>query len=200
MKLVITENQYKLMLESVEGFEEFKKYTLKQYPEILDYWDVVEKFIRESECKKIEISPIKIGVAVSLINGVIFNQNIFKLPLTHFLFTVFHEIAHQYQYKKYGVDKMTSFYSDELSVKEAAEFMRNTEIIADELATRKLREIQKYGYLENLEVPKGYYKTAPLEQFEKLIQQVKQSIPSLKNANSEQRIEILYNWIKFKTQ
>lgn len=200
MKLVITENQYKLIMESVEGFEEFRNSTLERHPEVLEYWDVIEKFIRESECKKIEISPIKLGVAVSLINGVIFNQNIFKLPLTHFLFTVFHEIAHQYQYKKYGADKMTSFYSDELSVKDAAEFMRNTEIIADELATRKLRELQKYGYLENLEIPKGYYKLAPQEQFEKLIKQVKLSIPSLKDANPEQRTEILYNWIKFKTQ
>jgi len=164
MKLMITETQYKLLTEAVEGLDEFKKITLENYPEIIEYWDVIEKFIRDSECKKIEIEPIKIGIAVSMINGVIFNKNIFSLPITEFLFTIFHEIAHQYQYKKYGIEKMTSFYSD------------------------------------NLNIPKGYYKLAPLKQFEKLIENIKWALPNLKSANPEQRNEILYNWIKFKTQ
>lgn len=197
---MITETQYKLLTEAVEGLDEFKKKTLENYPEIIEYWDVIEKFIRDSECKKIEIEPIKIGIAVSMINGVIFNKNIFSLPITEFLFTIFHEIAHQYQYKKYGIEKMTSFYSDELPIEDAAKFMHDTEIIADDLATRKLRELQKYGYLENLNIPDGYYKLAPLKQFEKLIENIKLALPNLKNATPQQRNEILYNWIKFKTQ
>lgn len=197
---MITETQYKLLTEAVEGLDEFKKKTLENYPEIIEYWDVIEKFIRDSECKKIEIEPIKIGIAVSMINGVLFNKNIFSLPITEFLFTIFHEIAHQYQYKKYGIEKMTSFYSDELPIEDAAKFMYDTEIIADDLATRKLRELQKYGYLENLNIPDGYYKLAPLKQFEKLIENIKLALPNLKNATPQQRNEILYNWIKFKTQ
>lgn len=200
MKLMITETQYKLLTEAVEGLDEFKKLTLEEYPEIIEYWDVIEKFIRDSACKKIEIEPIKIGIAVSMINGVIFNKNIFSLPITEFLFTIFHEIAHQYQYKKYGIEKMTSFYSDELPIEDAAKFMHDTEIIADDLATRKLRELQKYGYLENSNIPEGYYKLAPLKQFEKLIENIKRALPNLKSATPQQRNEILYNWIKFKTQ
>ena len=95
---------------------------------------------------------------------------------------------------------MTSFYSDALPVEDAAKFMRDTEIIADEFATRKLRELKKYGYLENLPIPNGYYKLAPLKQFETLIQNVKLALPNLKNADAEKTTEILYNWIKFKTQ
>lgn len=200
MKLKITETQFQILKESVEGFDEFKNLALNSYPEIIEYWDVIEKFIRESECKKIEIAPLKMGIAVSLTNGVIFNTNIFKLPITEFLFTIFHEIAHQYQYKKYGIEKMTNFYSEDLPIEEAAKFMRHTEIVADDLATRKLREIQKYGYLQNLNIPKGYYKLAPLSQFEKLIENIKWALPNLKNADPEKRNEILYNWIKFKTQ
>ena len=200
MKLFVTETQFNLLTESVEGLNEFKKIAFENYPEIIEYWDVIENFIRESECKKIEIENIKLGIAVSLLNGVIFNRQIFNQPLTHFLFSVFHEIAHQYQYKKYGADKMTSFYSDALPVEDAAKFMRDTEIIADEFATRKLRELKKYGYLENLPIPKGYYKLAPLKQFENLIQNVKLALPNLKNADAEKTTEILYNWIKFKTQ
>lgn len=200
MKLKITETQFQILRESVEGFDEFKNLALNSYPEIIEYWDVIEKFIRESECKKIEIAPLKMGIAVSLTNGVIFNTNIFKLPITEFLFTIFHEIAHQYQYKKYGIEKMTNFYSEDLPIEEAAKFMRHTEIVADDLATRKLREIQKYGYLQNLNIPKGYYKLAPLSQFEKLIENIKSALPNLKNADPEKRNEILYNWIKFKTQ
>lgn len=200
MKLKITETQFQILKESVEGFDEFKNLALNSYPEIIEYWDVIEKFIRESECKKIEIAPLKMGIAVSLTNGVIFNKNVFKLPITEFLFTIFHEIAHQYQYKKYGIEKMTNFYSEDLPIEEAAKFMRHTEIIADDFATRKLREIQKYGYLQNLNIPKGYYKLAPLRQFENLIENIKWALPNLKNADPEKRSEILYNWIKFKTQ
>lgn len=200
MKLKITETQFQILKESVEGFDEFKNLALNSYPEIIEYWDVIENFIRESKCKKIEIAPLKVGIAVSLTNGVIFNTNIFKLPITEFLFTIFHEIAHQFQYKKYGIEKMTSFYSEDLPIDEAAKFMRHTEIVADDFATRKLREIQKYGYLQNLNIPKGYYKLAPLSQFEKLIENIKRVLPNLNNADPEKRNEILYNWIKFKTQ
>lgn len=183
----------------IEGAQKFKEQTLINYPEIKEFWNVIEDFIKESDCKKIEIENIKLGIAVSLFNGVIFNERIFNQPLTSFLFSVFHEMAHQYQYKKYGADKMTSFYSDDLSVNEAAKFMYDTEVTADQFATRKLRELQKYGHLKNLHIPQGYYKRAPIKQFETLIQNVKSALPNLRNANPEKINEILYNWIKFKT-
>jgi|688.fasta_scaffold18614_15 hypothetical protein len=196
MKVIITESQFYLLTESVEGLDEFKTLTLAKYPEVIEYWDVIENFIRKSECKRIEVGNLKIGIAASLTNGVIFSKNIFIQPLTHFLFTIFHEIAHQYQYKKYGIDKMTSFYSNDLPIEDAAKFMYDTEVVADEFATRKLRELQKYGYLQNLQIPKGYYKLTPLKQFESLIRGIKLAIPQIKNEAPEKITEILYNWIK----
>jgi hypothetical protein len=74
--------------------------------------------------------------------------------------------------------------------------MYDTEVVADEFATRKLRELQKYGYLQNLQIPKGYYKLTPLKQFESLIRGIKLAIPQIKNEAPEKITEILYNWIK----
>ena len=47
MKLFVTETQFNLLTESVEGLNEFKKIAFENYPEIIEYWDVIENFIRE---------------------------------------------------------------------------------------------------------------------------------------------------------
>ena len=107
MKIIITESQSELLTEQVEGLDEFREITLSSYPEVEEYWDVIENFIRLSGVKRIEVEPIRMGVAVSLITGIIFNKNAFFQPLTAFLFTIFHELAHQYQYRKYGKENFT---------------------------------------------------------------------------------------------
>ena len=79
MKIIITESQSQLLIEQVEGLDEFREITLSSYPEVEEYWDVIENFIRLSGVKRIEVEPIRMGVAVSLITGIIFNKNVFLL-------------------------------------------------------------------------------------------------------------------------
>jgi len=196
IQIIITENQFRILKEEMEGLNEFKLRTLKRFPEIKDFWEVIEKFIVNSECKKIELASIPYALGASLIDRVILNPSVFNQTLNNFLFTLFHEIAHQYQYKKYGNQKMTEFYTNRISIDEAADFMYRTEMVADEFATRKLRELVRLGHLENSKLPTGYYKSLPIYVFKKLISTIKSQITDVEDKSPEEINEVLYNWIR----
>ena len=197
----LQENIRRILREETQGIESFLKQIMETYPETESFIGNIESFIKDSNCKKIEVAMFKypaLGLAVH--NGVLLNQVIFKKELSDFLFILFHEIAHQYQYKKYGDDKMYEFYLDETDVKDAAIEMKKIEITADEFANRKVREFVKLGFIS---VPNGKtlsaYKDVPLSHFERLITQTKDMI-KLKNVSSFDEIaDLFYNIIKVNT-
>ena len=200
MKIIVNESQLKLLTEQIEGLDEFKLKSLEFYPEIIEYWDIIENHIRESGVKKIEVSKLRMGMAVALINGIIFSETVFRQPLPLFLFSVFHEFAHQYQFKKYGKEKMLKLYTNEMSIEEGAKFMKEMELVADEFATRKLRELQKYGFLRNISLPSGFYKQMPLTTFEKTIEYLKSQIKDLGLTSPDEISNVFYNWLKLEVQ
>ena len=194
---MITENCSSTLKEESVGLDAFKLKTLDRFHEVTHFWDIIEDFIINSDCKKIEMTQIPYAIGASLIDRVIINPSAFNQPLTKFIFTLFHEIAHQYQYEKYGHQNMTEIYTNRLSIDEAANFMYNIEIVADEFATRKLRELVKLGYLDkNTKLPTGFYKTLPIDNFKRLISTVKSKIPDVEHKTPEKINEVLYNWIK----
>jgi hypothetical protein len=180
----------------MEGLQNFKKRTLETFPEVQSYWHYIEKFIVESETKKIEIHNIKVGIAVSLYSGVIFTEKVFKQQINNFLFTVFHEFTHQYQFKKYGIEKMLELYSDRISFEDGAILMKQIELVADEMATRKLRELQKKGFLSQSPLPKGIYKDIPLTSFVSTIKNLKSQVKDLGLKSSYELNDIFYSWLK----
>ena len=189
----------KVLREETQGIESFLTQIMETYPNTERFIDDIETFIKNSNCKKIEIAKFKypaLGLAVH--NGVLFNEVIFKQELPDFLFIIFHEIAHQYQYKKYGDEKMYEFYSDETDVKDAAIAMKQIEIIADEFANRKVREFIKLGFINgpNKKSLFSIYKDAPLHHFEKLITQTKDTIKSKNVSGFDKIAEIFYNMLK----
>jgi hypothetical protein len=200
MRIIINESQYKVLLEQVEGLDTFKTKTLQSYPEVEEYWDIIEEFIRSSDAKKIEINNLKMGIAVSLLNGIIFSEGVFKQPLPLFLFTVFHEFAHQHQFRKYGKEKMMELYTDKISNEEGAKIMREIELVADEFAIRKLRELQKYGHLQNMVLPRGFYKNTPMESFVAMVKHLKSHIKDMGLKTPEEISNVFYNWLKVKNQ
>jgi hypothetical protein len=198
----LKENIQRILKEETQGIDPFLMQIMETYPETESFIGSIESFIRNSNCKKIEVAAFKYpALGLSMHNGVLFNQFIFKQQLPDFLFIVFHEIVHQYQYKKYGDEKMYEFYSDEIDVKDAAIAMKKIEIIADEFANRKVREFIKLGFINgpNKKSLFSIYKDVPLHHFEKLITQTKDTI-KLKNVSGFDKIsEIFYNMIKVNT-
>ena len=197
--MTLQEHIRRILKEETQGIESFLTQIMETYPETESFIDNIETFIKNSNCKKIEVAKFKyqaLGLAVH--NGVLFNEVIFKQELPDFLFIIFHEIAHQYQYKKYGDEKMYEFYLDETDVKDAAIAMKQIEIIADEFANRKVREFINLGFINNPNKKSLFsiYKDVPLYQFENLITQTKDTIKSKNVSGFDKIAELFYNMIK----
>lgn len=192
----------KVLKEETEGIRPFLYRIMSTYPETEIYIDEIKSFIENSNCKKIEVTKFKFpAMGLALHNGVLFNESIFNYPLSSFLFVMAHEIAHQYQYKKYGDDKMYECYLGEISVEDAAKAMKEVEIIADEFATRKLREFIKMGLIDKDDERKinAMYSSVPLRHFENLISKTRDDLKQKNLKNFEGITNYFYNMIKVNT-
>lgn len=198
MKIILNENQFKLLLEQ-EGFDEFVVEVSEKYPDSVYLLRFISDFVKKSGCQKIDIEPLKYGAfGLSLVDRVVINKKSLELPLSNFLYTLFHEVAHQYQYKKYGIDKMYGIYTGDISVDEGAKFMKYVENVADDFAIRKLREINKLfddKIKINANINKIYEKI-PIDYYKNLINIFIKKIKDGNYTSKEDISEILYNYVK----
>ena len=157
----------------------------------------IEDFIEKSGCEKIEFAKFKfpaLGVAVH--DGVLINEMALHQKLETLIFVIFHEIAHQYQFKKYGEEKMYECYVGDISDDEAADFLQKTEIVADEFATRKLRELQKLNLIESSFVPQQMYKNMPKLQIKHMVITHRMMLKRQNIKSPEKISEFFYNMVK----
>jgi hypothetical protein len=197
MNILVNKNQYINLLNEGTTVDEFLQLVLKRYPQTNDFIDKIKDFIDKSGCNRIETFRMTQGMGLSLHDRVVISDISFSQPLPKFLFILFHEIAHQYQYRKYGDEKMYECYTGEISIEEAAEFMKKVEIVADEFATRKVREFVKLGFVDKKDSDfKGFYKNIPLGHFITLISSVKKMIKNQNVTKPDDVSELFYNWIK----
>jgi|APGre2960657373_1045057.scaffolds.fasta_scaffold17489_3 hypothetical protein len=198
MKIILNENQFKLLLEQ-GGFDEFAVEVSEKYPDSVYLLRFISDFVKKSGCQKIDIEPLKYGAfGLSLVDRVVINKKSLELPLSNFLYTLFHEVAHQYQYKKYGIDKMYGIYTGDVSVDEGAKFMKYVENVADDFAIRKLREINKLfddKIKINANINKIYEKI-PIDYYKNLINIFIKKIKDGNYTSKEDISEILYNYVK----
>jgi hypothetical protein len=197
VKIIITEDQYKKLLrESPEGIEELFSVLFKKHPNLEQHKQVIEDFINNSGCKKIEIKSFKIQAAgLALHDKVVYNPYIFNISINYLIYIIFHEIAHQYQYKKYGMEKMYALYNGQLQIDEAVKWLRYTETVADEFAIRKCRELKKLGVLNGTLVTSGMYGSVPDMHLKSLLVKFRNLIRSKKITDPIAVSEILYNHI-----
>ena len=197
MKIKLTESQYQLILEEAVGIDNFLNKMVSSYPETEDFKDIIISTIEESRCKEIKIEPIKNGFGISLSDKLVLSPIIFNFSLSRFLFILFHELAHQYQFKKYGEEIMYDVYNNKITVEEAALFMKNVEDVADEFGVRKLQQLRRLGFInyKDIEIDKGYENATP-SRFYFLIDQVRKLLKEKNITDSSEISEILYNWVK----
>jgi hypothetical protein len=162
-----------------------------------DLRNKIEDFIQKSGCKKIEFAKFKFpALGLALHDGVLINQAALYRRLEDLLFVVFHEIAHQYQFKKYGEEKMYECYVGDISDDEAAEYMQKTEIVADEFASRKIRELQKLGLIDKSFIPPQMYKNTPKFQIKHMVTNYRMMLKRQNIKSPEKISEFFYNMVK----
>jgi hypothetical protein len=91
---------------------------------------------------------------------------------------------------------MLELYSDKVSFEDGAVLMKQIELVADEMATRKLRELQKKGFLLQSPLPNGIYKNIPLTYFVSTIRNLKSQVKDLGLESSYEINDIFYSWLK----
>lgn len=187
----------RILKEETEGIPSFLNELSNSFNISDELKDEVVKFIEESNCKKIEFSNFKMPVlGLALHNVVLINKQVLSRNLEFALFVIFHEIAHQYQFKKYGEDIMYQCYLGELPIENASKFMKNTEEVADEFAGRKIRQLQKKNLINKSFVSPQMYKNISIQQITMMVQQHKIQLKRM-NINSPEKVsEYFYNMVK----
>jgi hypothetical protein len=201
MQILITEEQLNLLTSSeVEGLSDFMDTIISKYPEIDEHKEHIINFINKSGCKKIEFGNMNYGAGLSLHDSVLLNKTLLtQQSMDMMLFVVFHEIAHQYQFKKYGAEKMYELYTGKLSIEDGITFLYETEITADEFALRKCREFIKLGLLKSIP-SQGVYKKMSKDQLLALYNGVQRILSARKGDSPEEVSEVIYNFIKIKLE
>jgi predicted SprT family Zn-dependent metalloprotease len=198
MKILISEQQLKKILnEETIGLDGFLDILENQYPEIQNVKELIKSFIEQSGCQYIEVKHIKMGAfGLALHDKVVINPIVLRLDLNRALYVILHEIAHQYQYKKYGRDKMYELYTGELPIDEAVKFLRHTENVADQFSIRKCRELVKMGLIKNKSLVNiGGYDNMPDIALKSLLVKLRNALRG-NNINDPERVsEFMYNYI-----
>ena len=200
MRIVITERQLNnLISPNVEGLEDLMNQIIDKFPEVEDYKDKLIDLINKSNCKKIEFATMQHAGGLSLHISVLLNKILLNRDLNSLIFIIFHEIAHQYQFKKYGAEKMYELYTGKIHLEDAVDFLYNTEITADEFAFRKVKEFHKLGLLKTI-TDMRMYKKMGKHNLANMYSQVKKILSVRKGDSPDEVSEVLYNFIKIKIE
>ena len=186
--------------EQTEGESEVIKVLDDRYGLSDELKQEISNALKSSECKNVSFQRLRGAAGLALWNRLVLNPDILNYGLSKTLFVLFHEMAHQYQYKKYGKDKMMEYYNEEISLSDAAKFLQNTEKVADEFAVRKLKSLERKGLikLNDNDIEKGY-ENMSMPQFEGLISYFRNQLKQNKITGSEKISEFLYNMVKIES-
>jgi hypothetical protein len=185
--------------KSTEGLPGFLYHLTDKYPNLNEELvSKIKEFINNSGCPKIEIKPTKYGLGVCLSNVVIINPSVLNFSLEQCLYTIFHEIAHQYQYKKYK-DKIENLFivggENEVKEDEAAIQLKKIELVADKLAIAKCNELVKLG-LDPSKIRKtGFYTNYTHQQFLDYLNQFRGVLKRKGIKDTKKVAEYFYNYI-----
>jgi hypothetical protein len=204
MRIIITENQLNRMIsqanllnEETQGVEEFIDALTGAYPDLEQHRELIGKIIEHSGCPKIEFASMKFASGLALSIGVLISRHVLRGSKEQALFIIFHELAHQHQFKKYGAEKMYELYSGDISLPDAVKFLRYTENVADQFGMRKCRELAKNGILDTSKIiTKGGYDNYNDKAFEAQIVTIAKKVKEANLTSPEQISEMMYNWIK----
>lgn len=187
----------RILNEETQNINEFISELTESFKMSEELIEFVKKFITESGCNKIEFSNFKIkGLGVALHDFVLINKIVLNSNLEFVLFVIFHETAHQYQFKKYGEDIMYNCYLGEISDTEAAKFIKTTEEVADEYAIRKIKQLQKMDLISKDYNPPRMYKNISLDIIGNKMLGFKNDMIGKKIDSSQKISEYFYNMVK----
>jgi len=157
----------------------------------------------ESEIDKMDVpysfENLTGAVGIALGEGAVISKAILDSTPQNILFVLFHELAHFYQYMKYGYDFALSVYlADENEIDEKCDFLMNIEKTADKFGLMKARHyMNKYNLPESGLTMTGYSNVSKsyVKQYLKFVKDKIKHIPKDK-IDIDQINNIIYAIIK----
>jgi hypothetical protein len=189
----------RIVKEQTEGDTEFVKTIVDKYNISDELKNEIVNTIKSADTKKIKFQPIKMGAGLCLGDRLVMNPVTLSYSLGKFLFILFHELAHQYQFKKYGQEKMLELYNDEIDIKDAAKFMADVEMVADEFAFRKMKNLERRGMVKVKpnDIIKGYENVSS-DMLEHMIRSFRNELRKNNVTGAQKISEFLYNMVKIE--
>ena len=190
-----------LINEETDGVTVFLNKIQAEYDISDSLYTELMEFIEKSNCKKIEFAKFNYpALGLALHNGVLINSNMIGDNLSFLIFVIFHAVAHQFQFKKYGDKIMYGVYSGDVSIDEAAKFMKHTEEVADEFAMRKIRELQKKGLIDNNYRANSPYRNISVQSIKSMIIRFRDELERKDITSPNDISKYFYNMVKSKIQ
>ena len=137
--------------EISSDFQEFYNLFEEKYGSTSNYEEILDEIIsdiKKSPTPKISLTTRGLFCGMSLNDNVILSESIFNNKLYNFIFVLFHEIAHQYQYKKYGKNLLY-----DLTTKDIDDSILNKLIEIEQIADR-FGESMANKYSTKFDIPK----------------------------------------------
>jgi hypothetical protein len=198
MKIIITEQQYRLLIEETSSIDDVLSQILNRFPELEPHINRIKDDIEKSDCQNIEFSNIRVPgiLGMALHDKLVLSPRILDEKLEDFIFVLFHEIGHEYQFKKYGAQKMLDVYLGNMSDEDGARFIKKTEDVADEFGVRKVREYIKLGILnKNISTIHTNHKNRSEESYIQQVRQTKHMVKSQGFKTVDEASEFMYNFM-----
>jgi hypothetical protein len=160
----------------------------------------IKSVFEKADCKKVSIENLRGPMGLALHNRLVLSPKIFEYGIPQALTIMFHELAHQYQFKKYGAEKMMEVYIGETSVDDGALAMSKYEAIADEFAIRKMRELKQKGLIDyqDSQVRKGYGNNPQPFMFKSMLEMIRNELKRNGATDIEKAAEYIYNMVKMQ--
>lgn len=199
VKIIINEFQYRnILLEESQGMSSFLRSLTLRFKELKPYTTNLKDAIDKSGCEKIEFGGFTIkALGLSLPSGVLMNTTLLNYNLPMVIFVIFHEIAHQYQYKKYGKDVSFKIFKNDMNIMDGIKILKQIESTADRFAAKKSLEFSKLGlFPENKIVKDIGYSNYSDAMFIQYIQMMRKKIEESNVTSTEEISTMFYNWIK----
>lgn len=175
-------------LKTFIGFDLLMDQIKEKYNPSTESLNYVSDALLKAKCKEIELIKFQKNLIGGMVlhNTLILNEKIFNLTYTEFLFTLFHELTHVYQFNKYGSDKMYGVKDIDVSADKLVPFLKELELTADEMAIRQLSKMSRLGYVTANNIRNfAQYHLINDHHFEAIINENKQILKNIDQHDSE---------------
>lgn len=162
------------------------------------FFEDLEDFIIKSGCLSIRFEHMSSrALGISKPEECVISYSVLDLPTDYLLYVILHEVAHQYQYKKYGKNLALEIYKCELSIDEAIDKLLYFEQLADRLALMKLNSIvNKNNTKIFVNITPRYLNLNNFDYIKKYIQMIRAEVTNKNYTTIESINEYLHNRIR----